>query len=362
MFIMNKLNGHTKRVVGVVSIIMLVVFFAFAVYVESYYFLKLKEKETSPSDLMSGRIKSVVSEINTIPKSIGSDLSFLASISSIDDFRESEGNLSDEIKDDFMNFMDGSEAYYMLKYIINDSCKICIEKNLENGNYNVFYDEELDWKEKSFAKKAGDNLSNGYILISDLELSSSDNRLEKIKRNGDDEYVPIMRYASLVHDKNGEVNGVLVLVVWADYFLEDIRNSNRDGERVFLINEDGYYLASSEHVEFGDEVGDVNSNFKRDFPDAYESIFDENIKTYKNEDYVFNYERIYPYLSSFKINNGVGDSNFYWILVSVSEKEEFDSFFYTQKKEYMYSLSLLCVLFVLTFLLFLSHFVWSKNR
>ena len=70
-------------------------------------------------------------------------------------------------------------------------------------------------------------------------------RLGKARTVENPEYVPVIRYAMPVFSDNGDRKGAVVFNVYADYFLEDIRRLNKEGDTSFLIDNRGYYLAHS---------------------------------------------------------------------------------------------------------------------
>ena len=200
------------------------------------------------------------------------------------------------------------------------------------------------------------SLDKGEVFVSGLDLNVENEIMENRGTEENPKYVPVIRYATPVFSDKGEPRGIVISNVYADYFLDDIRNFQREGEATFLIANDGYYLAHPEKAkEFAFMFDNKDDNFAKDYPEVADRIMENCSKRrIETDDSIFTYRCIYPMASSFGIYEGskkfTGDKdNDYWILVTATDKNEVQKTFIDFNSKYLwfglsYGLTILVVI------------------
>jgi len=324
-----------KCCIGLISMFFLVLMVFLAV--DGYFGLKqdLKLHFLSAMDAIDQRLEPLFLEINNFPKNAGSDILFLGRLSSLNDVLnsaggETEGRMIKDLELDFLGFLKENPAYYKLRYIDEKGneivkvefnsriCRMISKKGLENKIDQNYFQKAISLNERE-------------IFISPIDLHIERGEIENRGTESEPKYVPVIRYAAPVFNYEGESKGIVISNIYADYFLSDVREFQRNGETVFLINEKGHYLAHPDkEKEFAFMFG-RRDNFYNDYPEAFEKIFQSKFSRgkFESDDFIFSFRHIYPTMGSFELHRGsekiLGENpeeNYFWVLVSVSEKGE----------------------------------------
>jgi len=119
----------------------------------------------------------------------------------------------------------------------------------------------------------------------------------------------------------------VIAIVSANPFLEEVRRLSREDEAVFLVDEEGAYLAHENRLK--EKFSGGADNFYLDFQEVPKSVLrDNDISTFDGEQRIFSFWRIQPVESDFALYQGMrraevlGWENGQWILVAVSIKRE----------------------------------------
>jgi hypothetical protein len=220
-------------------------------------------------------------------------------------------------EDNFLNFMRGETAYYQLRYIDefgmekvkvifeDDGLKAILREDLQNKSNRDYFIKTM-------------SLQKGEVFISTLDLNVENNALENKGTEENPIYVPVVRYSTPVFNEKNKSVGIIVMNIYADYFLDNVRNLQK--ENIFVINQDGYYLANNnKSKEFGFDFGN-NITFFNDFS-LNESFLEENKlnEIVKVGDKTYILEYVFPdefshetYLASERL-----DYERYWVYVYV---------------------------------------------
>ena len=290
-------------------------------------------------DIIDQRMSSILSEVNIFPQFVGNDLIFLNEWSSLKKV-VSSGVISKDLENDFLKFIKQGTAYYQLGYLDNEGNEI-LKLEYDGRNYQVISREELGNKrnEDYFIETIG--LDKEEVFISKLYLDTENGETKNNPTN-----VPFILSATPVFDKSETLNGIVFLSVYANYFLDGIRNAQREGESVFLIDKEGNYLAHPiREKEFG-FLSERKDNFYIDYSEIpKEIVLDSNVRRFEYNDLIFSFRRIYPTEGDFAIHKGSekvfgeeAKDYYLWIMVSVSEKEEINRIISDLKQEYLYFL------------------------
>lgn len=268
---------------------------------------------TASVDMIDQRLHSIIGEINTFPRTAGNDISFLSSLSSIKEAK------IESLEKDFLAFLLENTAYYRLSFIDGEK-QIRVIAEFDGQDYMVTHKAPKDLYNFAWIEKM-DRLTAGEVFISEIKI---------IIVQGQD--VPIINYAAPVYTDDQKKLGLIVGSVYADYFLDDIRAAQREGELVFLVDNHGNYLAHPDSQrEFGNLLGH-NRNFQNDYSDIAKDIlnFPEK-RTITSNSQVFSTRAIYPTKGSFALYKAAekieknSDNAYYWMLISVTDKKYLQS-------------------------------------
>jgi methyl-accepting chemotaxis protein len=332
-----------------------------------------KNNQANSLDIIDQRVSSIVDDINTFPRSASNDILFLSKlfslIETVDSGKSWENKLKD-LKSSFLEFSKENTAYYQLRYI-NEFGDEIIKVEYDGENHYIVPDNELQNKKDRGYFKESMKLDEDEVYISRLDLNIEHGVFENRGTEEDPVYVPVIRYATPFFNNYGEKKGIIVSNIYADYFLEEIRRSGREGEQVFLINNEGYYLANSDRSkEFGFLTG-REDNFYNDFPEIIKDdlVFDGRSKV-ETDNFIFTFGYIYPTTSSFEIHKGSekifgnnSEEDYYWVLVSVSGTEEMKKMNSNLKTNYLFSLLFYgLIILIIIVLIFISIFKIKNGR
>ncbi len=344
MILKNKFINR-KFLVGLICILFLALS-AFLI-TDGYFNLNrdIKLYSAERMDVIDYRMTSLLSEINIFPQYIGDDLVFLSKLSSLKKiiFREEKAEDSplEDLENDFLEFLKQSDSYYQLGYIDEEGNEVV--KVEFNGNvYRIVPKENLENKKNVDYFNKTIEFDYREVFISKINLNMKGGEIES--RNN--EYVPIILSAIPVFTDNMKKTGVIFLSYYVDYFLEDIRRSQREGEEVFLVNNEGFYLAhENREKEFGFVFGNEESIYN-DYPGiSKEILFDYNKRKFETDDLIFSFRYLYPTAGDFWIHKGSEkvfgenpEENYFWVLVIISDKNEVNKTIDGLNKEYIYFL------------------------
>lgn len=279
----------------------------------------VKNYISTVSDVTDQRMSSIYAEIDNLPRGAGNDVLFLSRLVSLNKFVFNQDMKSDDLKKevakDFMEFLVQNKFYQSLALIRSDGSESFKILQNENGEIEINSQPEKNYAGQNYFEVTK-NLDKNEVYISDLVANPNGNQ-------------PIMYYASPIVDDSGKPGGVLLLTVNVNYFLEDIRNFSRPGEELYLVGNDGRYLANPDQNKEFTHSGSQN-NFKKDFGQIADKILPiSDLRNLENEKYDFTFRYIRPRLSSFEIYKASektasldSDKNFYWVLASVSDKKD----------------------------------------
>jgi len=367
------------------NILLGMVFFLFVVLMaflitESYLQLKrdIKIHESEIKYMVNQRINSLIIDSHIFPVHMGKDILFLSEMSSmkkvISESGESKNIAVVDLEEDFLRFLKGEFSYYEISYI-DETGREVVSVEFDERNYFKSHVEKLENKnEENYFKKAM-FLDKGEIFISELLLNTEKGVIENRGTKRNPIYIPVIYVSTPVFDDSGNKKGIVLFKTYIDSFLDNIRKSQREGEKVFLINTEGYYLSNPDTGKEFSFMFDKNYNFYQDYPEILkEIILDTKKREFESEKLFFSFRHIYPTAEDQGIHSGAEkifgenpEKNYFWILVNVVDKDESVKAIGSLKKDYLYflSFSILVVLFIiaLIFLLFFrqNNKFLSKN-
>jgi len=355
-FLKNKI-GNLAKIEKIKFCLFFILLAVLLIILTSQVFTDISQEQKNyvslTNDALDERMSSLYNEINNLPSGAGNDVLFLSNLVNVKNFVFNDSNIEiNNLNQDFAEFLNQNIAYKKVTVIKTDNRSGLSVERQSNGEIifsSLLNDSPVS---KDILNKAL-KLEKDKVYISDLQkdvLSDSGSL--------------VLYYATSIFDGKETMGGVLILTVDSNYFLNDVRNFSRPGEQVFLINSLGDYLANSdiskEYINGGDKFG-----FKKDFPEVANeilSISDQRI--IKTDKSVFIFRYIQPTLSSFniyKITDGSNiqeiRDNFYWVLVSVSDRQDINVFLSGIKKQ-----RILFLLIIAMIAVFIGVVVYSMHR
>ncbi len=348
---MKSVRNKGKKSVFVVICVLSAILFLFLI-VKGYSDLKKTTKihTSNMVDIIDQRMNSIFLEINDFPGNAADDITLLRKLSCFEDVSNSKENSEiktngiKNIEKDFLVFLKQKNVYFQLRYIDKYGNEV-VRVNFDGENYEVVHKSKLQDKSERYYFDRVMSLSEGEVYVSRLDLNIENGEIENRGTDQNPIYVPVIRYASPIVDNKGNKQGIIISNVNADYFLEDIRRFQREGEKLFLINNEGYYLAHPDRKkEFGFMLGRDN-NFLNDYPEiSKEALLDFKKRRFETENYTFSLRHIYPTIGSFETYEGSKkifgenpEEYFHWTLVSVSNNQEVKKAIFNLKQDYLYS-------------------------
>ena len=365
MALKTKFVGR-KPLIGIILLLFLILL-VFLI-TDGYFNLDrdIKIYSADAVDIIDQRMKSLLSEVNIFPQYVGDDLVFLSRLSSLKKVissKESNEDVMGDLENDFLEFLRESTAYYQLGYIDKEGNEI-VKAEYDGKIYKIIPKEELESKKDADYFSKTFDFNEEEVFISQIYLNTKNGEIENRGTAENPEYVPVILSAVPVFI-NGEKTGVIFLSFYADYFLDDIRNFQRPGEGIFLIDEEGYYLAHpNKEIEFAFVFGRDN-NIYNDYPELSKEIMSDYTKrSFETDDLIFSFKYIYPTAGDFGVHKGSEkvfgenpEESYFWILVSVSDKDEINDTIKELRSGYIYFLLFSgLVVLIIIFLIFVAVF------
>jgi hypothetical protein len=285
-----------------------------------FYQQSVQENIKTKADVLDKiyqRLKNTYSEINNFPSGAADNLLFLSKLIEFN-----------KIEEYFLEFLTQSEAYYQVSYINNDG-KVLFLAEFDGKTRKIISDSVEKQKSSSYFDLLK-NLKNGEVYMFPLILENK---------------IPVLKYSTPVFNKKtNELKGIILIKVYADYFLENIRRSQREGEVTYLINNDGFYLANPDkNKEFGYLTENKENNFFIDYPAVSKDlIINCNERNQETDEQIFTYQCINPTIDNFETYegsrtiDGKAANNYQWLLVTVTDKSGALKNFSKQKPDYLW--------------------------
>ena len=165
-----------------------------------------------------------------------SDLELIATSAALQEFL---GNPSvatrDRIELRFTDFANYRRSYDQIRVLDSDGHET-IRINYASQGAVVVPEAQLQDKSARYYYRDAVSLPPGSIYISSFDLNIENGKLEI-------PYKPVIRLATALYDRQGELQGVLVLNYLGDRLLQGLDDSFVGGPgRLILVNDEGFYL------------------------------------------------------------------------------------------------------------------------
>lgn len=253
------MKKNVFRIVGIIAFIFLIYYIAGQIPER-----KSVEKIDNPEFI----VNSLENSINSFLGDLASDTIRLSEFDSLWNYLDEGGGI-DDVYSDFLALGQESLEYFQIRYID--------EEGFEKVRINYVEDEFIEIRGDLLEDKSSRyyfietmKLNKGEVYVSQLDLNIEEGVLENMGTIENPEYIPVIRYATPVFESVGERRGVVILNVRANYFLNSVRKLIDEGDEIYLINQDGFYLVNADVSREYGFMFDNNVTFFDDF-------FDESI-------------------------------------------------------------------------------------
>lgn len=278
--------------------------------ISSQYLETYRLRQYVSVNAVEERLSGVFAAMNDFPGSAGKDMLFLRTLSSVSElYGHFKVGTWRRAHEDIQQFIERNVAYDEV-HLYTSSCMFTARRvSEEKGDTSCVSPSPII----DDAIMHTLDLPEGSVYVSPLVPYAH-------TVQGNESTIPAILYGTRV-SMQGSQDGVIVAVVNANYFLEEVRRLKRPGETVYLVNTDGSYIA---HPESRKEiVSGGTANFYEDFPAvSLGALSDKDVQMLNAKDTFFTFKRITPTASNF------ADAT-YWVLVAVSEKNLSGNWFFS---------------------------------
>ena len=187
-------------------------------------------------------LELISSDIRSLQRWIQRDLLVLRNLPSLQAFlnctdQERKAVILAVLEEEFMNIAAHHQIFQQVRLL--DAAGMEIVRANTNGNSSwLTPTDELQDKSDRYYFQQTDSLASGGIYISPMDLNVEQGELQR-------PFMPVIRYATPLFDKEGQKQGALVLNVFGSSFLSLLAEQQeqvRSGEHYFLLNKEGYFL------------------------------------------------------------------------------------------------------------------------
>ena len=311
-----------RRTLEISAVGMLVFAFVFGV-IEGYGAAQasIDAHRAEALDSINDRIDLLSTSINLVPRGVSDDLLFLTQLSSLESLVETQTfEWQGLFENDLLAFLNENTIYYTIEYwnidgefmtgASFDREKVYVDRFTHLSSVEEFQ-EHFDRIRM---------LDPGDVYVSPVILTQRENTSAV--------GMPVLYYGTPVVQE-GEIQGLLVALVYADYFLDNVRNASHshDEESIFLVDRGGQYLAhNNRENEFGFVTGSGISLFTH-YPNIAERLLVRSQERHvEHNGKIITMRYIHPTISSFEVHQGTekvfgkdSHNRHFWVLVSVSD-------------------------------------------
>ena len=308
-----NLNISVKNKIFFIFIVVIVI----SVSVIGWYGFKSAKNSyiNSALSINKGETKALSNEIKGVLQTIPNDVAYNANFYALEklliweDLKDKQkiSEWSNVYISALKDYILNKKLYYQIRILdVNGQERVQLKYNKKTNSVVETPKDELQNKSHRDYFKEAIKLKKGEFYISDMTLNMEHGKIEK-------PIVPVVRYATPIINKNGEMKGVIVLNFNAYNILDEIATAKaidetRDSQMYYLLNEEGYYLFIGDTTKrWGFQLG-TDYNFKRDYKGILERFKNKDEITFQEDGKIFSMHKVYP--------NKVGNKYRFWYLVT----------------------------------------------
>lgn len=331
---------------------------------------RAQERAVDDLRLISGNIQSVLTWVRR-DLLVLRDLPQLRYLLEAKNAATREAALRD-VERAFLSLADHHRIFHQVRFLDEAGHEV-VRINLAHGRAQVVSAEELQDKSDRYYFQDVIDLEPDQVYVSQLDLNIEQGEIER-------PYVPTIRYATPVIDRQGKKRGVIVLNVLGAAILNQLdarQQASQHGERFYLLNKNGFYLYHPDPARtFGFMLDmDARNTFELDEPgvagrvagNADGIILHPGALSGKETLFAFQRIQVAPVvlpadsgdeLRSFQVNtiSSVGDDH--WVLLTAVDDAELLVGF----REYVRSFLPFTLLLVVACVIVALLVAWSCSR
>lgn len=226
--------------------------------------------------LSKAAVERLTSEVSDKAKNVHyflsdaeSDILALSSLSSLKNFLDAYAAQDYEaaeywrrqVEQDFLTFSESEKMYYQIRYIDASGNEV-VRIDSDGKVSRIVPRDKLQYKGDRYYFIETMQLSRGEVFVSPVDLNR-----EGSPPTIEIPYKPVIRYATPIYDSFGEKRGIVITNIFAEYFLSPLKKTT-EGYEVFLVDQDGYYLAHPNASKEWGSTRDLGTgeNLKKDYP------------------------------------------------------------------------------------------------
>ena len=183
-------------------------------------------------------VSDVANDINTFLETVPTDLNFLAASHAFKKYliweNIGESNSSYDKKKEaietFLSFIDSKKYFYKIRFLdLKGEEQISVKYDKSSDNSLVLQNKELQNKSTKEYFKKPLSYDKKKLYVSPLDLNQEFGSTTY-------PYLPVVRFSTPIFGDNGIKQGVFILNVYADYFLDKIRKYIFEFMRISFLN------------------------------------------------------------------------------------------------------------------------------
>jgi len=188
-----------------------------------------------------------------------------------------------------LSFLSEHEEYAQARYI-DQSGKETFRVDYHNGEPRVVPEQQLQNKANRYYFHAANQLDEGQLYISPLDLNIENGQLET-------PYRPVIRFAVPVFDDSGNRRGIVIINYNASTVLQTFKHlmDVNENSHTSLLNPQGYWLsAPDKSKELGFMLEKPEQTFNKYFPQVWQAMSSEDSGQIETHEGLFLFKTLYP--------------------------------------------------------------------
>ena len=233
---LTSLRGKLILIFVVLTVSVVIISSGYARYQQRKFALD-RAKERAVVDL-----QLIASDIQSVLRWVRRDLMVLRDLPTLqqainNDTPEQRRTTLKAVAQQFLSLATHHQIFQQIRYLDKNGKEV-IRVNSREGRTWLTPQQQLQDKSHRYYFQAAVKLPPDRIYTSPMDLNIEQGKLDR-------PLLPVVRFATPVADKNGTIQGVLVLNVFGSTFLsllQEQQDKVQPGEQYFLLNSDGFYL------------------------------------------------------------------------------------------------------------------------
>ncbi len=319
---MLKIGINLKNII--IDILIKIVKIVFPILTILYFLIsmaynnEIKKYENNILTNLSSKANIFEKNIQFFFKEVFQDIFIIENSSEFQDFIQQQNSKQKlELQGLFERYMENKEEFLQLRFIDSDGKEVIRVDRMNNTIFTI-PDEKLQNKKDRYYFKDSIKLNRNEIYISNLDLNVEYGEIV-------DPYQPVIRFSSLVLDKDGNKIGILVINYNGEKFLNAFNNHFKETNNLidfYLTDNSGYYLSNRNPMKnfgfmFKEEALDYT--VKKEFPELWRLVTSFSEKKLEIKDQIFYFKKIIP---KFKRDVHFKNEEFYWnVIFSIKNKD-----------------------------------------